>query len=312
MKRHPSLQDLSRDHHQALLLARTLTRIGEAEARPAAPLPAPPSPLVDAASGADADGEDPLAACRARFLTVVAPHFLLEERELVPLSLCHPELRPMAEAVLDQHRTVREGFNGLHHGSAATLGAALADHVRFEERQWFPALEARLTGSELSALAHRLKATPEVATVSFERETDGVFIAHLACGHRQHIRHNPPFQEAAWVATEEGRQAHLGMRLPCPLCRMPRLPPCAVPYRTTPTYDSDTIPAGLLRSHRLQPGTWARISVRMGHVQYVLEDAEDLTVVLRPGVDGIVAPERPHHVRLHSGSQVSVEFLRLP
>jgi hypothetical protein len=41
---------------------------------------------------------------------------------------------------------------------------------------------------------------------------------HLECGHNQHIRHDPPWQERAWVTTEAGRQAHLGWQLQCLKC----------------------------------------------------------------------------------------------
>jgi hypothetical protein len=44
------------------------------------------------------------------------------------------------------------------------------------------------------------------------------WIAELECGHTQHVRHQPPFQERPWVLTEEGRAAFIGIRVECPLC----------------------------------------------------------------------------------------------
>jgi len=46
-------------------------------------------------------------------------------------------------------------------------------------------------------------------------DEDGHRVAELACGHQQHVRHAPPWQLRAWVATEVGRQAHLGDQLQC-------------------------------------------------------------------------------------------------
>jgi hypothetical protein len=43
-------------------------------------------------------------------------------------------------------------------------------------------------------------------------------VADLACGHTQHMRHNPPWIERPWVMTPEGRQNHLGGTLDCRQC----------------------------------------------------------------------------------------------
>jgi tellurite resistance-related uncharacterized protein len=113
-----------------------------------------------------------------------------------------------------------------------------------------------------------------------------------------------------WVVSEEGRAQKLGAALPCPLCHMPRRPPCAQVYKETPVFDSDTVPAGLLKTHALRADSWGEIVVLEGRVEYVLEDDDDRTLVLRPGITGIVAPERPHHVALAAGARFFVRFLR--
>jgi hypothetical protein len=46
----------------------------------------------------------------------------------------------------------------------------------------------------------------------------GDWVAHLACGHRQHVRHRPPFQERPWVVTASGRESWVGRPLECRLC----------------------------------------------------------------------------------------------
>ena len=43
-------------------------------------------------------------------------------------------------------------------------------------------------------------------------------MARLACGHNQHVRHDPPWTSRVWVTTPEGREAHLGELLECRKC----------------------------------------------------------------------------------------------
>ncbi|HVJ18093.1 MAG TPA: DUF3565 domain-containing protein [Polyangiaceae bacterium] len=63
----------------------------------------------------------------------------------------------------------------------------------------------------------------QTTIVGFRQDDDGDWIAELACGHSQHMRHRPPWQLRAWVTTEDGRTGRLGAELDCPLCD--RLPP---------------------------------------------------------------------------------------
>ncbi|NUO51823.1 MAG: DUF3565 domain-containing protein [Polyangiaceae bacterium] len=46
----------------------------------------------------------------------------------------------------------------------------------------------------------------------------GDWVADLACGHGQHVRHKPPFMLRPWVVTPEGREEKLGSELDCVLC----------------------------------------------------------------------------------------------
>ncbi|HXE08301.1 MAG TPA: DUF3565 domain-containing protein [Acidobacteriaceae bacterium] len=56
------------------------------------------------------------------------------------------------------------------------------------------------------------------AIVGFDRDEEGHWRALLACGHKQHVRHDPPWTVREWVTTEEGRASRLGMVLNCKLC----------------------------------------------------------------------------------------------
>jgi hypothetical protein len=52
----------------------------------------------------------------------------------------------------------------------------------------------------------------------FEQDDEHHWRAILACGHRQHVRHDPPLTTRPWVLTEEGRASHLGLELECKRC----------------------------------------------------------------------------------------------
>jgi hypothetical protein len=57
--------------------------------------------------------------------------------------------------------------------------------------------------------------------IGFREDSDGHWVAELECGHTQHVRHEPPWQERSWVLTPEGRAAMIGTRLDCPRCAEP-------------------------------------------------------------------------------------------
>ena len=56
------------------------------------------------------------------------------------------------------------------------------------------------------------------AIAGFHRDDEGHWVAELACGHNQHVRHKPPFIERPWVTTAAGRASHIGTLLDCKLC----------------------------------------------------------------------------------------------
>ncbi|WP_083682150.1 DUF3565 domain-containing protein [Archangium sp. Cb G35] len=52
----------------------------------------------------------------------------------------------------------------------------------------------------------------------FHLDEENHQVADLACGHRQHMRHDPPWMERPWILTEEGRRSRLGIELECKRC----------------------------------------------------------------------------------------------
>ena len=52
----------------------------------------------------------------------------------------------------------------------------------------------------------------------FEKDDEDHWRAILACGHPQHVRHDPPLTTRPWVLTEEGRASRIGFELYCKRC----------------------------------------------------------------------------------------------
>lgn len=137
MKRAEALQPLSRDHLKALLAAKR---------------------VVDALH-ADAAG-----TAFSRFWDLERDHFRLEEEILLPHWAAHAEIDAVAvERMLADHLAIRADALRLARGALSlnelhALGTRLHDHVRFEERQLFPMIEAALDADALDQLGLALAA----------------------------------------------------------------------------------------------------------------------------------------------------------
>jgi hemerythrin-like domain-containing protein len=133
VKRDRRLRGLSSEHHHALVLARAVER------------------QIDAWSTSDG------ARLRDRFDRQLEPHFFAEEQVLLPAlrAAGRPDL---CERVERDHARLRRAVTRASAGDASAaraFGAELAEHVRFEERDLFPACEALLAGEILDEVARR-------------------------------------------------------------------------------------------------------------------------------------------------------------
>tara|TARA_R110002167_G_scaffold79017_1_gene218372 strand:+ start:744 stop:950 length:207 start_codon:yes stop_codon:yes gene_type:complete len=52
----------------------------------------------------------------------------------------------------------------------------------------------------------------------FHKDEENDWVAELACGHFQHVRHNPPWVSRPWVISVGGRKSMIGHKLPCKKC----------------------------------------------------------------------------------------------
>ena len=133
MKRDPRLAELSRDHHHALVLARDT--------------------LAKAGSWTTEDG----AALGLRFDDELEPHFRIEEELLLP-ALTRASAHELVARVAGDHAFLREAMIGARRGdglAAVAFSERLTEHVRFEERELFPACEERLEATVLASVAQR-------------------------------------------------------------------------------------------------------------------------------------------------------------
>ncbi len=89
------------------------------------------------------------------------------------------------------------------------------------------------------------------------------------------------------------------------------LHPDCVAYRSTPVFTEETVPPGLLRSHRTAPGTWGLIRVLEGRLLYRVLDPHSERVLDHSGAPGLVEPGVLHEVTPLGPVRFQVEFHRI-
>ncbi len=52
----------------------------------------------------------------------------------------------------------------------------------------------------------------------FHKDEFSDWVADLSCGHTQHTRHNPPWQNRIWVMNKLTRDKNIGVELNCLIC----------------------------------------------------------------------------------------------
>lgn len=143
----------------------------------------------------------------------------------------------------------------------------------------------------------------------FHADDVGEWVAELSCLHNQHVRHQPPFREAAWVEDETTRRAKVGTALDCPLCDRAELPDGLRVVRTTQAWNDVTAPAGLRRGHRVAAGVWGLLRIEKGQLRFVAETDPQLDVVLGKGAMQPIPPEVEHRIETIGEVRFHVEFL---
>ena len=146
--------------------------------------------------------------------------------------------------------------------------------------------------------------------VHLEIDGPSALIASLACGHRRHIRHQPPTSLYPWVLDETARQAKLGQDIECLRCIELEPPENLVVYKKTRIFSEDNIPSGLRRAHTTKTGTWGRLIVLEGVAELSFEEPVGLTVRASPDHPVFVPPNLRHALTPCGRTRLYVEFLR--
>jgi tellurite resistance-related uncharacterized protein len=89
-----------------------------------------------------------------------------------------------------------------------------------------------------------------------------------------------------------------------------RLPPGVLLQRTSEVFTDTTVPAGLLRAHRVATGVWGRLAVLEGRLRFVWEDGQGDALDLVEGDSVVIPPDTPHRVEPAPGTRFVVEFHR--
>jgi hypothetical protein len=142
VRRDPALATLSRDHHQALFVSQKLRRA-----------------RVETAT-------DALTALRAYWHADGREHFRIEEEDLLPAYAAYGDpYDPLLARVVCDHIAIRQRIRALDATDQPSLdelhelGRLIDAHVRCEERELFPRIEAALPDRELAALGAALRGT---------------------------------------------------------------------------------------------------------------------------------------------------------
>lgn len=83
------------------------------------------------------------------------------------------------------------------------------------------------------------------------------------------------------------------------------------PYRSTPVFDEETLPAALRREHRTKLGVWGGVQVLEGELKLTFVDPPEV-VIVSPGSPGLLLPDQPHFVEPVGTMRMRVEFYDQP
>jgi len=137
MKRVEQLQDLSREHHGSLVMAKKIADIAE--------------------GGSDADLVEAIETIKTYYDDELEVHFQHEERTIfAPIFEMYKEHIGIATVLLKEHGQIRTLIPQMTAESArkdlADFALMLKDHTRMEERELFPLVEELFTDEQLDAV----------------------------------------------------------------------------------------------------------------------------------------------------------------
>jgi hemerythrin-like domain-containing protein len=156
MLRDKNLIPLSRQHQHALALCVRLDR---------------------AIQAGEIDPEPWQAEIVQLFEQEIAIHFAAEENHVFPAVAKFQELQPVVEELISEHTLLRKVFARAQAGSLdrvalTSFAAALAHHIRKEERQLFEGMQKVMSATELETLGASVEAALKDASQACILPTD--------------------------------------------------------------------------------------------------------------------------------------------
>ena len=157
MKRIPELRKLSEDHHHALVLARRALFVKD-----------------------DSSSQKVWQEVEKKFQDELNPHFIIEERYLIP------PLETLGErAIIERfHKDHKELRACVHNNAERSLiflkkfGELLKAHIRFEERELFEVAQSRLSSQSLKTIEKACQVN-RTNTTNFNVVSDVPHLKHI-------------------------------------------------------------------------------------------------------------------------------------
>lgn len=88
------------------------------------------------------------------------------------------------------------------------------------------------------------------------------------------------------------------------------LPEGVLPYKDSPVFTPENLPAALRAAHATKAGTWGLLKVQAGVVRFTLDDPPCAEVVLVAGQQVVIAPQVRHHVAFELPGSFQITFCR--
>ena len=159
--------------------------------------------------------------------------------------------------------------------------------------------------SSVMLASGRYKGTPMAAHLKHrDRITPAMFERWLALWRETTDALMPPAAAAALQA----KAARIAQSLQLAVLAPGRNgPPTSAPYRSTPVFSEQTLPAALRAEHRLKPGVWGVIEVIEGVLEFSVV-GQDGATILTPRRSGLIIPAQPHWVEPIGAMRMRVHF----
>ncbi len=88
------------------------------------------------------------------------------------------------------------------------------------------------------------------------------------------------------------------------------LPDGVKKYAESPLFTAGKVPESLQKSHSTKTGTYARLIVTAGEVQYFLVGEKTPVSIIKPNDVFIILPEEEHFVQVSDDAEFFLEFCR--